>query len=611
MKRVLILAVIMLATAGRGAFAAERPNIIVIFTDDHGHADMSCEGVLDDIKTPHIDWLAAGGVRMASGYVTAPQCVPSRAGLLTGISQNRFGVESNGANLDGFNAELTIAERLKKAGYATGMIGKWHLGPIREIGTHGFDDVFAKNSNRPGWANYALDGTDRGPGAEKTGLYHLDACSQAARAFIQRHHDRSFFLYLAYRAPHVPLDAPERYLKRFPGEMPERRRQALAMLSSIDDGVGGILKSLRQYSLEERTLIFFIGDNGAPLKIHKLDAPGGGPGWDGSLNDPLNGEKGMLTEGGIRVPFVVCWKGTLPARRVYQHPVTSLDVASTALAAAGLPADNRLDGVNLVPFLSGKQAGAPHEFLCWRWVAQSAIREGRWKLLRGGDREYLYDLNADREEKHNALAANPEIAQRLRTKLRAWAAEMQPPGLAIRPMAATWDDYFDFYLEGKPPPARTSPSDTPPTTGSLQGWIARNGSAVLKNDALRVEPSRTGAKQLRPFIARASIELPAPLTAKTRLRCVSGGKAGFAWRMGGQRSFPADQAVAFDLAASADWQDYEVKVPVTGKVIHIRVLFPARAVDVGRIEFCDEAGRSIRRWQFPGRVAPQDDTKRK
>ncbi|NQT88424.1 sulfatase-like hydrolase/transferase, partial [bacterium] len=163
-----------------------KPNIIVIFTDDHGYTDLSCQGIAADIRTPHIDKLAAGGMRMASGYVTAPQCVPSRAGLMTGIYQNRFGVESNGKPLDGFNRALTIAERLKKAGYATGMTGKWHLGKPQDIVNHGFDDVYYKNANRAGWANFHLDGSKRQPGPENSKLYHLDANSAAACAFIKR-----------------------------------------------------------------------------------------------------------------------------------------------------------------------------------------------------------------------------------------------------------------------------------------------------------------------------------------------------------------------------------------------------------------------------------------
>ena len=191
------------------------------------------------------------------------------------------------------------------------------------------------------------------------GLYHLDACSQAALTFIERHAEQPFFLYLAYRAPHVPLDAPEKYLSRFPGKMPERRRQALAMISAMDDGVGAIVADLKARDLDKNTLIFFIGDNGAPLKIHKIDAPGGGPGWDGSLNEPMNGEKGMLSEGGIRVPFLISWPGTIPSGQVYDQPIVSLDVAATAVELAGQERDETLDGVNLVPFLKrGKEGSA-------------------------------------------------------------------------------------------------------------------------------------------------------------------------------------------------------------------------------------------------------------
>ena len=446
-----------------------KPNIIVIYTDDHGYADLSSQKVFDDVKTPHIDALATSGVRMTDGYCTAPQCVPSRGGLLSGQYQTKWGLESNPQFKDPqvmkrFNELTTLPERLKKAGYATGMTGKWHLGSNEAdaIATHGFDKVFHKNSNGPGHWNMNLQGEDVEPQIQKGGDYHLEMTSQFACTFIDRYKDQPFFFYLAYRAPHVPLDATPKYLKRFPGKMPERRRQALAMLSAVDDGVGQIMATLRKHSLEEDTLIFFISDNGAPLKIHKLDAPGGGPGWDGSLNDPLNGEKGMLTEGGIRVPFVVSWKGTIPAGQTYSHPVITLDVAATANALAGLPEDPVLDGVNLMPYLTGEKKGAPHEVLYWRWLGQSAIRKGKWKYLRSDDREYLFDMETDFEETNDVLKDNPKIATSLHADLKAWAATQSPPGLwAMKSagMSRAAARYFDWYIDGKreegSPPTRS------------------------------------------------------------------------------------------------------------------------------------------------------------
>ncbi len=434
--------------------APDKPNIIVIYTDDHGYADLGIQGVFPDLKTPHIDALARSGVLATQGYSTAPQCVPSRAGLLTGRFQSRFQLESNIDPLDGFDRQTTLAQRLQSVGYVTTQFGKWHLGPTRAITKHGFTHVFAQNAQVPFSANITLDGRDRPMSDLPPASYHIDGCSQAAAAIIDRYHDKPFFLYVAYRAPHVPLDATKKYLDRFPGPMPERRRQALAMISAMDDGVGLITATLKKHGLTENTLVFFISDNGAPLKIHKEDAPGGGPGWDGSLNDPLNGEKGMLAEGGIRVPFVIAWPGTIPAGQTYDHPVSTLDVAATAVAISGLTVPSgELDGVNLIPHLRGEIKTPPHDALYWRWISQAAIREGDWKLLRGGPREYLYNLRTDIGEKHNLAAQHPEIAARLRTKLTAWCDELTPPGLTTGPMSRTWNDYFDYYLEGKPPPA--------------------------------------------------------------------------------------------------------------------------------------------------------------
>ncbi len=577
------------------AISSEKPNVILIYTDDHGWPDIGAAGIYDDLKTPHIDALAASGVRATNGYSSAPQCVPSRAGLLSGKSQNRFGVESNGMTLEGFDAEETIAERLKTAGYATGQIGKWHLGLNQNITDHGFDDVYSKNSNRPCFANYTLEGKTIEMQMVDDGLFHLDACSQAALTFIRRHEQDPFFLYLAYRAPHVPLDAPKKYLDRFPGIMAERRRQALAMISAMDDGVGAIVQELKKRDLTENTLIFYIGDNGAPLKIHKLDAPGGGPGWDGSLNEPMNGEKGMLSEGGIRVPFVVNWPGTIPEGQVYEHPVISLDVAATTVSIAGLPHDKKLDGVNLIPYLSGKDAGAPHETLTWRWISQSAIREGKWKLLLGGDREYLYDIIADPGEENNLLATNPEVANSLRSNLQSWTDELQPPGLSTGPMSTTWSDYFDFYLEGKnPAPLREKSTLT--AQSDAKGWIVRNGKSEVTQGSLLVTPE--GKNSDIPFLVQNGLNLNNSIAARVRFRSEADGNFSFAWRLDNQKDFPAGQSVSVPVSASEEWQEVSQEIPASGKVIHLRVRLPSGITRIQSISLQGAGNKKPQIWDF-------------
>ena len=493
------------ASASKPNRATPRPNIIVILTDDHGWADLGTQGVRQDIRTPHIDALAAAGARLTAGYVTAPQCVPSRAGLLTGRYQNRFGLESNAeyqqpGGLDGFNAATTIAERLQQAGYATGMAGKWHLGPPDEISRHGFDRFLHKHNNAAGIWNGSLDQPTQPAAKQPAGGYHIDVASDYCCSFIEHHRDQPFFFYLAYRAPHTPLDAPARYTERFPGEMPERRRQALAMLSAVDNGVGRIQATLRQVGIEENTLIFFLGDNGAPLKIVMADSPldRDPGGWDGSINAPFNGEKGMLAEGGIRVPWLVSWKGRITAGTVRDEPVIALDIAATAAAAAGLDAEpTGLDGMDLVPWLTGT-AAPPERTLFWRWIAQAAIREGRWKLLRGGRREYLFDLEADPSEQQNRLAAHPDIAADLRQKLADWTATLQPPGLAIKPMAPTWERYFDHYLDHRPLAAGAPPAGQH-TRSRAAAWTA-DAKAILADaaaaHAAAIDTVHVGAKQV-------------------------------------------------------------------------------------------------------------------
>lgn len=564
---------------------AAKPNIILFYTDDHGHADLGIHGVVKDIKTPNLDALARSGVVATHGYSTAPQCVPSRGGLMTGRFQGRFDLDNNGSALDGFNKETTIATRLQNAGYATAQFGKWHLGPTEGITKHGFKHVFSQNAQRPFSANITLDGQDRPMSDLPPSEYHLDGCSKAAAAIIERYKDQSFFLYVAYRGPHTPLDAPKRYMDRFPGEMPERRRAALAMLSAIDDGVGLITSTLKKHSLTENTLIFFIGDNGAPLKIHKADSPlqGDAGGWDGSLNTPLNGEKGMLAEGGMSTPFLIAWPGTIPGGQTYEYPVSALDFAATATAVASIGDRSSLDGVNLLPHLTGENKAPPHEALYWRWMAQSALREGNWKLLRGGDREYLYDLATDREEKHNLSAKHPEIATRLRVKLKTWADGLTPPGMALGPMAATWNDYFDHYLEGKiKAPSVEAPANTAMET---KGWEARNGKLTAKDDLFILTPDKADKPT---FITKAKLKLAGPVTAKLTLKTAATGQGAIAWRIDGDKDFLPANRLTFPLQATPDWQIHTLEIPTTGRVIHVRVHLPAGSAEFREIELKPE-----------------------
>jgi arylsulfatase A-like enzyme len=460
--------------------SGRKPNIIVIYTDDQGYADLGCQGHLPDLKTPNIDRLAAEGVRCTDGYITAPQCSPSRAGLLTGRYQQRFGL-GHIPDCPLPKEEITIADRMKSAGYVTGMVGKWHLEPnalskewasthLKKVENYGngrvkvpfqaalpyypqhrgFTEYF-KGELKRYWANYDLAGKDLAAQGEwiKDGRYRLDVQSDAAVSFIERNHQSPFFLYLAYFAPHTPLEATEKYLKRFSGDMPERRRYALAMIAAMDAGVGRIMDTLAKHDLDEDTLIFFTSDNGAPLKRTMEDSPvtTDAGGWDGSRNDPLVGEKGMLSEGGIRVPFVARWKGTLPEGATYREPVSALDITATATALAGLPQAPELDGVNLLPHLTGTTKDAPHKALYWRFWNQTAIRKGRWKYLQaGGSGQFLFDLAQGPEEKGNVIEQHPEIAEELRNDLTQWASTLQKPGIPTGGLNIQEKQWYQHYF---------------------------------------------------------------------------------------------------------------------------------------------------------------------
>lgn len=452
---VLSVCVLLIATT-QIVVAQKKPNIILIYSDDHGWADLGAQGVNKDIKTPNLDAMAKDGVLFSHGYVTAPQCVPSRAGVLSGIYQQKIGVEQNGDPSMALSV-ITIPERLKEAGYVSCQVGKWHLdnpegkNAKAKAGDNskptaafqpkdqGFDEYYNGQMNTI-QASHDFKGNKLEPGNNRItdNRFRCVWQADAGMQFIKRHANKDpFFLYLAFFTPHVPLESPEPWFSKTPTDLPLERRQALAMIAAMDEGIGNLRKTLKEEGIEKNTIIFFIGDNGAPLR------PGA---WNGSLNLPLTGEKGMLTDGGIRTPFLAVWPGTFPAGKVYDPAVSSLDVAATALAVAGLPKDN-LDGVNILPFVSGKSKGNPHEALFWRWRSQAAVLSGKYKFVMvGPDEKYLFDTTIADGETKNLIKSQPKIATDLEAKLMTWNATLPAPGLP-RPTNLADDKFFDFHVE--------------------------------------------------------------------------------------------------------------------------------------------------------------------
>jgi len=409
--------------------AHAKPNILIIVGDDMGYGDIGIHGC-KDIPTPHIDSLAKNGVRCTSGYVSGPYCSPTRAGLMTGRYQTRFGHEFNpgpdpNAEFGLPLSETTLAQRLKDAGYATGMVGKWHLGQERKFQpmSRGFQEFygflggarsFFPIEGTPGPQVAMLRGYDPVPENEP---YTTDTFTREATAFIDRHAKDPWFLYLTYNSVHTPMHATEKYLDRFKNVTDERRRTYCGMMSAMDDGIGAVLKKLDENRLTENTLIFFVSDNG-------------GPPANGSLNGNLRGNKAQTWEGGIRVPYLVQWKGTVPAGKTYDQPVIQLDFAPTALAAASVKTENaNFDGVNLIPHLTGNVTKPPHDSLYWRFGQQMAIRHGNYKLVKavGNDKPELYDLAADISESKDLSTAKPEVFKDLTSRYDAWNVTLAEP----------------------------------------------------------------------------------------------------------------------------------------------------------------------------------------
>jgi len=470
MKRTIQLLVFLMLASHVALHAADvtaKPNIVYIVVDDLGYSELGSYGG-KGIPTPHLDALAAGGARFTSGYVTAPFCAASRAALMTGRYQTRFGFEFNpiGAKnaAPGIGlpvAEKTVADRLRDVGYATGLVGKWHLGGTEPFHPQrrGFDEFFGFLHEghyyvRPPWQGVTTwlrrkklpdggqgrwtspDGRivwsthlgsnepeyDTGnpllrssqPVDEKANL--TDAFTREACDFIGRHRSQTFFLYLAYSAVHSPMQGTDEYMKKFAHIEDIQRRIFAAMLAHFDDSVGKVLAELRKSGVEENTLVVFLGDNGGPTE--ELT----------SSNAPLRGGKGDLWDGGIRVPFIVSWKNRIPAGRIVDASVASIDATATALELANAgPSQKQLDGINLMPLLTGKMAEVPERTLFWRVGQKNALRSGNWKLIRDGKEWQLYDLANDIGETTNLAAKEPARVQQLTSLWDKWNAEQIEP----------------------------------------------------------------------------------------------------------------------------------------------------------------------------------------
>ena len=411
----------------------DKPNIILILTDDQGYADVGFNGS-KDILTPHIDKIAEDGIIFSDGYVSHPYCSPSRAGLMTGRYQQRFGHEHNvlfspqDSTMGTPNNEVFLSNKMKEAGYKTCAIGKWHLGdhPNFLPPQRGFDHWFGFSGGHMNYWGYPYSKNKtmhiqrNGKNVDHNGLTYLtDDFTNEALSFIKQQKDTPFFMYLSYNAPHSPDHATKQYLEKADHIENGIRSVYAAMIAGVDEGVGRIDSLLTRLGIRENTLIIFLSDNGGRL--------------DAANNGQFRGHKGMLFEGGIRVPFTMSWPAKLPQNTTYNQPVISLDIFSTCLAAANLKLNDslRLDGKNLLPFLKNNLTEAPHKALFWRVAngEEYAIRKGNYKLIKSAykNKTMLFDLSKDEMETHDISSLKPELFNELEKLYTNWNRDLAEP----------------------------------------------------------------------------------------------------------------------------------------------------------------------------------------
>ena len=458
------------------------PNILFIVVDDVGKSEISSYGSTT-MKTPHIDQLGAEGVRFLDCYVTAPVCAPSRAGMMTGRHPDRYGFQTQPMEVYPNNlpsywfgkyfmntgefvitekpkfppewqmakqgllpTEITLAELLKMRGYSTGCIGKWHLGYDKDhipnnrgfdyqYGFYGAFSLYSEKRDDPDMINFIQDSFSakhqwkigrsetsairRNDKIIKEKRYLTDAIKEEAVAYMALHKKEPFFLYVAFNAVHTPYQAPRYYYELYEDTPEKNKRVYYAMISALDDAIGEMMDKLKMLGLEENTIVYLVSDNGAALYTKATD------------NKPYKGGKLTMFEGGVNVPFYMKWKGHIPAGMVYQNPVSAMDIFTTSvhLAECRLPDDRVYDGIDLLPYLTGKNEGLPHDVFYWKADHINAMRSGDWKYLqsvRDGWIE-LYNLKEDKYEKINLRIINPDVLDQLQKKFEEWMKDIPPP----------------------------------------------------------------------------------------------------------------------------------------------------------------------------------------
>ncbi|MDA7654873.1 sulfatase-like hydrolase/transferase, partial [Akkermansiaceae bacterium] len=412
--------------------AEDKPNIVIILTDDQGYADVSYNPHSPpEVRTPNIDALAHSSVICTQGYTSGHVCSTTRAGLMTGRYQQRFGIYTAGEGGSGVPLdEVFIPQRLKPAGYVSGALGKWHLGLTEEYHAmnRGFDEFygFMGRGAHPYFDHSDMDHPIyRGLKPIKEEGYLTTRITEEAVGFINRHKEESFFLYVAYNAVHSPPEAPDEDIKNVTGN--KKRDTLMAMIKHLDLGVGEIVSSLKKHNIFDNTLLIFLTDNGGSKTMS-------------ANNAPLRGFKQMDYEGGVHVPFIVSWPAQLKGGKKCEVPMWSIDLFATALDAAGLPMpkEKALDGKSILPALKGETEKLHDEFY-WSSAGEKgkwAIRSGNWKLVAEKKRIELFNLKKDLSETTDLAAKHPKVVSELTAKYNAWLDEMADP---VSKQAKRWN----------------------------------------------------------------------------------------------------------------------------------------------------------------------------